>query len=52
MAVLLYGVSSRGQTKPGKGVLPIVNGKQGLKIGKRYKTMKVIGHNGLLMRQK
>ena len=39
MAILLYGVSSRSQAKPGKGILPIVNGKQGLKIAKGYKTM-------------
>jgi hypothetical protein len=52
MAILLYGVGSRSQAKSGKGVLSIVNGKQGLKIGKGYETMKVIRHNGLLMRQK
>jgi hypothetical protein len=52
MAVLLYGVGCRGQAKPGKGILPIVKGKQGLKIGKEHETMKVIGHNGLLMRPK
>jgi hypothetical protein len=50
MAVLLYGVGCRGQAKPGKRILPVINGKQGLKIGKGHETMKVIGHNGLLRR--
>jgi hypothetical protein len=40
MAVLLYGVGSRGQAKPGKGVLPVINAEYGLKVSNGYQRIK------------